>query len=115
MHAGNALIAALLELVYAVLDFYMWVIIVGAVLSWLVAFNVINTQNRFVRAVGDFLYRLTEPVLRPIRRILPPFGGLDLSPLVLIFLIISCNPSSVIWRSDDGAHHRRRRDRQKTA
>ena len=88
MHAGNALLAALFEVVYAVLDFYIWAIIVGAVLSWLVAFNIVNTGNRFVQVVGDFLYRITEPLLRPIRRVLPVMGGLDLAPLALIFIIL---------------------------
>ena len=88
MNAGNALIAAILEITYAVLSFYIWVLIIGAVMSWLVAFNVINTRNRFVQMIGDFIYRITEPLLRPIRNILPLMGGLDLSPLVLIFIIM---------------------------
>lgn len=88
MNVGNAVLAATLELIYAVLDFYIWVLIAGAVLSWLVAFNILNTGNRLVRVVGEFLYSITEPVLRPIRRVLPAMGGLDLSPLVLIFIIM---------------------------
>ena len=88
MNAGNAVIAALLEVLYAVLDFYVWILIIGAVLSWLVAFNVANPSNRFVRAVGDFIYRITEPALRPIRRAIPPMGGFDLAPLILIFTIL---------------------------
>ena len=87
MPVGNALIAAILEVVYAVLDFYVWCLIVGAILSWLVAFGIVNPYNRFVHVVGDFLERITEPALAPIRRILPAMGGLDLSPLVLIFAI----------------------------
>ncbi|MFY9288905.1 MAG: YggT family protein [Alphaproteobacteria bacterium] len=78
---------ALLEVIYIVLDFYIWALIIGAVLSWLVAFNVINPHNKFVRMIGDFLFRITEPLLRPIRKYLPVMGGLDLSPLVLIFII----------------------------
>ena len=62
--------------------------IVAAILSWLVAFNVLNTRNRFVYLLGDFLARITEPALRPIRRILPTLGGVDLSPLVLILLLM---------------------------
>jgi YggT family protein len=58
------------------------------VLSWLVAFGIINTHNRLVAVVGDFLYRITEPLLRPIRNALPAMGGLDLSPMVLIFIIM---------------------------
>jgi YggT family protein len=88
MHVGNALFAAIIEVIYAVLDFYIWVIIIGAVLSWLVAFNIINTSNRFVQMAGDFLFRITEPVLRPIRRVVPTMGGLDLSPIILIFIIL---------------------------
>ena len=57
-------------------------------LSWLVAFNVVNTRNQFVAMVGDFLYRITEPVLRPIRNMLPSLGGIDISPVVLILIII---------------------------
>ncbi len=87
MNAGTAILAAILEVTYAILDFYIWALIIGAVLSWLVAFNVINSHNRVVQVVGDFLYRITEPLLRPIRRALPMAGGLDLSPLVLIFTI----------------------------
>jgi YggT family protein len=87
MNAGNALLAAILEVIYIILDFYVWALIVGAIMSWLVTFNIINTHNRFVQVVGDFIYRITEPLLHPIRRMLPMMGGLDLSPLVLIFFI----------------------------
>jgi YggT family protein len=75
-------------LVNTVIELYIWVLIAGVILSWLVAFNVVNTHNRFVYAVGDFLHRITEPALRPIRRILPNLGGIDLSPLVLILLLL---------------------------
>ncbi len=75
---------ALFWLIDTVIGFYVTLVIVQVVLSWLVAFNVVNTQNRFVYMVGDFLYRITEPALRPIRRLLPAMGGLDLSPVVLI-------------------------------
>jgi YggT family protein len=78
---------ALLWLIDTVLSVYMWIVIASAILSWLVAFNVINTRNRFVYSVGDALYKLTEPALRPIRRILPTLGGVDLSPVVLILLL----------------------------
>lgn len=87
MNAGTAILSAILEVTYAILDFYIWVLIIGAVLSWLVAFNIINTRNRLVQVVGDFIFRITEPLLHPIRRMLPAMGGLDLSPLVLIFII----------------------------
>ena len=81
------MLAALIELTYAVLDMAMWALILSAILSWLVAFDVINTRNNVVRVLGDFLYRVTEPFLRPIRRLLPQTGNVDLSPLVLIFII----------------------------
>ncbi len=71
-------------LVDTVIEIYITVVIVQVVLSWLVAFNVVNTQNRFVYLVGNFLDRATEPALKPIRRILPNFGGMDISPVVLI-------------------------------
>ena len=74
-------------LVLTALDLYMWIVIIGVILSWLVAFKVVNTQNRFVYLAGDFLHRVTEPALRPIRRFLPTLGGIDLSPIVLILLL----------------------------
>lgn len=79
---------ALLSLISTVISIYIWLLIASAIMSWLVAFNVINTSNRFVYMAGDFLYRITEPALRPIRRILPTLGGIDLSPMVLILLLI---------------------------
>ena len=78
---------ALYLLIDTVLSIFVWLLIASAVLSWLVAFNVVNTRNRAVYVIGDFLYRITEPVLRPIRRVMPNFGGMDLSPMVLILLI----------------------------
>ena len=88
MNISNAFLAALVEVTYAVLDFYIWALIIGAVMSWLVAFNILNSHNRFVQVIGDFLYRITEPLLRPIRKVVPMMGGLDLSPLILIFIIM---------------------------
>jgi YggT family protein len=70
------------------LDLYIWVLIISAILSWLVAFNVVNTSNRVVYVIGDVLYRLTEPALRPIRRFIPYLGGIDVSPVVLILGIV---------------------------
>ena len=67
---------------------YIYLLVAAAVLSWLIAFNVVNTRNQFVAMVADFLYRITEPVLRPIRNVMPNLGGIDLSPVVLILLII---------------------------
>jgi YggT family protein len=71
-----------------VIDLYIWVVIASAILSWLIAFNVVNTNNRVVLVIGDTLYRLTEPVLRPIRSILPNLGGIDISPVILILLLL---------------------------
>jgi len=79
---------AVLYVVLMVLDLYIWLLIAAAVLSWLVAFNVVNARNQFVAMVGDFLYRITEPLLRPIRNMLPSLGGIDVSPVVLILIII---------------------------
>lgn len=79
---------SILQLVSTVITLYIWALIISAVMSWLVAFNVINTQNRFVYMVGDFLYRITEPVLRPIRRYIPLLGGIDISPIVLILGLV---------------------------
>jgi YggT family protein len=75
-------------LIYKVLDIYSWIIIISAILSWLVAFGVVNVRHQFMRVVVDFLYRITEPVLRPIRRFLPNLGGIDISPVVALLLII---------------------------
>ncbi len=69
------------------LGFYKWVVIAAAVMSMLVSFQVLDTRNRLVWQIGDFLYRLTEPVLRPIRERMPNLGGIDLSPLVVIVLL----------------------------
>jgi len=69
------------------LGLYQWAIIISVVLSWLVAFEIVNMRNKYVYLVGDALSRVTEPVLRPIRRFLPNLGGIDLSPLVLLLVI----------------------------
>ncbi|GAB4233332.1 MAG: YggT family protein [Methyloligellaceae bacterium] len=78
----------LIKFIVMLIDIYIWIIIASAILSWLVAFGVVNTNNKFVYMVGDFLYRVTEPALRPIRRFLPDLGGIDISPLVLILILI---------------------------
>lgn len=75
------------QVIQLVLQMYVWVVIAAAILSWLVAFNVVNTRNQVVYQIGNALYRLTEPALRPIRRILPSLGGIDISPVVLLLLI----------------------------
>jgi YggT family protein len=79
--------AGLRYLILTIIDLYWWVIIVQAVMSWLVAFGVINTYNKFVAQVGETLYRLTEPALRPIRNFLPNLGGIDISPIILLLLL----------------------------
>jgi YggT family protein len=78
---------AVLDVILLILQLYTYVIIIVAIMSWLLAFNVINIYNSAVRTIWDTLNALTEPVLRPIRNILPNLGGLDLSPLVLLLLI----------------------------
>ena len=78
---------ALLWLVDTLLWLYVCLLIAQAVLSWLLAFGVINRYNQTVSVIGDFLYRITEPALRPIRSLLPNFGGLDISPVILILII----------------------------
>ena len=82
-------------LISQVIQLYIYVIVASAILSWLIAFNVVNTQNRFVFTVADVLYRLTEPALAPIRRVLPNLGGIDISPVVLILGLIFLN--NLIW------------------
>jgi YggT family protein len=79
---------SILYVILLLLDLYIWLLIAAAILSWLVAFNVVNARNQFVHMVGDFLHRITEPVLRPIRNIMPNLGGIDLSPVIVILLII---------------------------
>jgi YggT family protein len=78
----------LLRLLLGVIDLYMWIVIISVVMSWLVSFNVINTSNKFVYMLMDLVYRATEPALNKIRRYMPNLGGLDLSPVVLIFILI---------------------------
>ncbi|MGZ3410052.1 MAG: YggT family protein [Xanthobacteraceae bacterium] len=78
---------ALLEVILMLLQLYIYLLIAAAVLSWLIAFNVVNVRNQFVGMVADFLYRITEPVLRPIRSAMPNLGGLDISPVILILII----------------------------
>lgn len=75
---------AVIETLLLILDLYKWVVIIAAVMSWLIAFNVVNPRNEVVRSIGTVVWHLTEPVLRPIRAILPNMGGVDLSPIVVI-------------------------------
>ena len=78
---------ALFLVIDLALEIYIWLLIAAAILSWLVAFNVVNTRNQAVSMIGEFLYRVTEPALRPIRRMLPNLGGIDISPVILFLLI----------------------------
>jgi YggT family protein len=79
---------SILYVILLLLDLYIWLLIAAAVLSWLIAFNVVNTRNQLVDMIGRFLYAVTEPVLRPIRSIMPNLGGIDISPVIVILLII---------------------------
>ena len=90
-HIRGVRFAAMIELLSFIsylLQLYVYVIIAAAVLSWLIAFNVVNTRSPVVAGIGEFLYRITEPVLRPIRNMLPNLGGIDISPIIVILIII---------------------------
>ena len=80
---------ALIDILQMLLWVLSWIVIGQVIISWLYAFNVINSSNQFVNSVGMFLYNVTEPVLRPIRRFMPNLGGIDISPLVVILIIAS--------------------------
>ncbi len=83
------MLSIIFYLLHVVLQLYLWAVILAAVVSTLASFGVLDTRNRIVWTIGDFLYRLTEPALRPIRNLLPNFGGIDISPLILILLIMA--------------------------
>jgi YggT family protein len=85
-----------LWLILTIIDIYIWLLIASAVLSWLVAFNVVNTRNPIVANAGEFLYRITEPALRPIRNLLPNLGGIDVSPVILIILLLFLK-QLIVW------------------
>jgi YggT family protein len=78
----------LLQFISYLLTLYIYILIASAILSWLIAFNVVNARNQFVAMVGEFLYRITEPVLRPIRSRMPNLGGIDISPIIVVLIII---------------------------
>ena len=78
---------ALLDVILLALQLYVWLLIASAIMSWLIAFNVVNVRNDVVRTIWNFLYQITEPVLRPIRNILPNLGGIDISPIILLLII----------------------------
>jgi YggT family protein len=83
----DALFTALQSTILLALNIFVWILIVSAVLSWLIAFNVVNTRNQVVGTISEALYRMTEPVLRPIRRRLPDMGGIDISPIIVILIV----------------------------
>jgi YggT family protein len=88
--SGSRRNRAMIELfgfISLLLTLYIYILVAAAVMSWLVAFNVVNPRNQFVSMVGEFLYRITEPVLRPIRNVLPNLGGIDISPIIVIIII----------------------------
>lgn len=78
---------AVLDIILLILNLYWWIVLAMIILSWLISFNVVNTRNQFVAAVWRIVNQLTEPVLRPIRKIMPNFSGLDISPIILFIII----------------------------
>jgi|SRR5471030_3338998 YggT family protein len=86
---------SLLKLIDIIIDIYTWILIGSAIMSWLVAFGVVNTRNQLVRMLVDVLYRLTEPALRPIRRVIPNLGGVDISPIILLLALFFVR--SLMW------------------
>ncbi|MFD1746400.1 YggT family protein [Rhizobium helianthi] len=86
---------ALFQTIDLALNLYTWVLIISAIFSWLYAFNVINSSNQFVNSIGTMLFNLTEPALRPIRRIMPSLGGIDISPVILLLIIFFIR--SLMW------------------
>ncbi|KQZ93253.1 hypothetical protein ASD64_19125 [Mesorhizobium sp. Root157] len=78
---------ALIQTLVLALDLYWWIIIASAIFSWLYAFNVVNPRNQFVGTIGNMLFKLTEPALRPIRRFMPDLGGIDISPIILLLAL----------------------------
>ena len=79
---------SLVILISQITELFIWLLIIQAIMSWLINFGIINTQSNFVNMIGGFLYKVTEPLLRPIRKLLPEFGGVDISPVILIMLLI---------------------------
>jgi YggT family protein len=96
-HPDGSIMRPLLEVIIIVLDAYWWVVILAVVMSWLIAFNVVNTRNQIVGMIADFLYRITEPVFRPIRNMLPAMGGIDFSPFIVLLLIYLIQRSIVLY------------------
>lgn len=75
-------------LIYTVVDIYVWLLLGRVILGWLIQFNIVNARNQFVNIIGGFFYQVTEPALMPIRRVVPLLGGIDVSPVVLVLLLI---------------------------
>ncbi len=90
----------IINLLSTAITLYVWVLIISAVLSWLVAFNVVNTRNQVVRTIGDICHRLTEPALRPIRQRIPNLGGIDISPIILILALFFVRDALIYWIAD---------------
>jgi YggT family protein len=84
----DVILIPMLELLRTILHLYVWVLIASVVLSWLISFQIINTHNRFVAVIGEALYRLTEPLLAPLRRVIPGVSGFDFSPMIAIFILV---------------------------
>ncbi|MGH7067310.1 MAG: YggT family protein [Acetobacteraceae bacterium] len=85
------------EIISTLIWLYMWVVIIAAVFSMLAAFGILDTRNHVVWTIGDFLYRITEPVLRPIRKMLPNLGGIDISPVIVIVVLYAVNDKLLPW------------------
>ena len=79
---------AIFQLLDSLINLYLWCLFIFVILSWLINFGIVNTQNRFIYLLMDFLYKITEPALRPIRRFVPNFGGIDISPIILVLGLI---------------------------
>jgi YggT family protein len=87
----------LLEVIIYLLWAYWYIVIAAVILSWLIAFNVVNTRNQIVAMIADFLYRVTEPVFRPIRQFMPNLGGIDFSPLIVLLILYIIERSIVLY------------------
>lgn len=83
----DIILVPLMNVISIAIDLYIWVLIISAILSWLIVFKIINTQNQLIYMIQNMLYRLTEPVLAPIRRRMPDLGGVDISPIILILIL----------------------------
>lgn len=87
MSAGAQFVAELVGVINWLIELYKWVVIIAIIVVWLIQFNILDRRNRLVFSIADFLYRITEPALRPIRRFVPNFGGIDITPIILLVLL----------------------------